>query len=208
MSIDHEFIPEILCIYGSPRAKGNTDLLMDAFVKGVEAAGGKAGLVYLRKLNIAPCKEIYACKNKGKCAINDEMTPLYGDLMLAHAIALASPVMFYAMSAQTKAFIDRCQAVWCMKHYLNMQTNLSPLNERKGVLLSVGGSTGQKIFDGMLLTFKYFLEPFDAKLWKWLGYRGIDAKGDIMKRPDALAEAEALGRELVEAVRNDAMDGR
>lgn len=203
MSIDHEIKPEILCIYGSPRAKGNTDKLMDAFSMGVQDAEGVPKSVYLRDLNISPCKEIYACKHKGQCAIKDDMIPLYDDLMKADAIALSSPVMFYGMSAQTKAFIDRCQAVWCMKRYLGKKTNLSPFENKKGVFLSVGASTGQKLFDGMLLTFRYFLEPFDATTWRWLGCRGIDERGDILKHPSTIDEARLLGRELVETIYDD-----
>lgn len=193
----------VLCIYASPRIRGNTDQLMDAFAEGVEAAGGMAERIYLRNLKISPCREIYACKREGKCALQDDMQPLYESLRTSDAISLASPVMFYSVSAHCKAFIDRCQAFWCLK-YLRLETvNRSRLPERKGVFLSVGGSKGQKIFDGPLLTFRYFLDTLDAKPWKWLTYRQVDDKGDIAKHPTALTEARDLGSELVETVRRD-----
>ena len=80
MSNEHGSEPEILCIYGSPRVHGNTDLLMDAFASGVEQAGGRAERVYLRNLKISPCREIYACRDKGKCALRDDMDALYDRL--------------------------------------------------------------------------------------------------------------------------------
>lgn len=195
--------PRVLCVYGSPRIGGNTDGLMDAFAAGVEAAGGAAEQVYLRNLTISPCREIYACERDGACALRDDMVPLYEALQDAHAIALASPVMFYGVSAHAKAFIDRCQAFWCRKHRRGESCNRTPLVARKGVFLSVGGSVGQKIFDGPLLTFRYFLETLDASPWKALTYRDLDEKGAVKKHPTALAEAEAAGRELVAAVAAD-----
>lgn len=193
--------PQILCVYGSPRLRGNTDRLLDAFVEGVEAAGGVAQRVYLRNLKISPCREIYACKREGRCALQDDMQPLYEALRDVHAVALASPVMFYAVSAHTKAFIDRCQAFWCTKYLREEPVNRSPLRERKGVFLSVGGSKGSKIFEGPLLTFRYFLDTFDAVPWKALTYRDVDDAGAIDSHPAALAEARDAGSELVGVVR-------
>jgi len=193
--------PRVLCIYGSPRLHGNTDRLMDAFAEGVELGGGAAQRVYLRNLKISPCREIYACKNAGRCALQDDMQPLYDDLRDCHAIALASPVMFYGVSAHAKAFIDRCQALWCLKSLRDEEGNRTPLRERKGVFLSVGGSTGERIFEGPLLTFRYFLDTLDAKPWKSLTFREIDEKGDIETHPTALTEARELGAELAVALR-------
>ncbi|NTU59520.1 MAG: flavodoxin family protein, partial [Deltaproteobacteria bacterium] len=113
---DRDAPPVILCVYGSPRVHGNTDALMDAFAAGVEGAGAVAERVYLRNLKISPCREIYACKNHGRCALQDDMQPLYDRLRDVDAVALASPVMFYGVSATAKAFIDRCQAFWCLKY--------------------------------------------------------------------------------------------
>ncbi|GAB4284329.1 MAG: flavodoxin family protein [Deferrisomatales bacterium] len=194
---------EVLCLYGSPRLRGNTDGLMDAFCAGVEAAGGHADRIYLRNLKISPCREIYACRREGRCALQDDMQPLYEKLRTVDAVALAAPVMFYSVPAHTKAFIDRCQALWCLKYDRLEPVSRARLARRKGVLLSVGGSKGEKIFDGPLLTFRYFLDTFDAAPWKWLTYREIDEKGDIEKHPTALADARRLGEELVAQVRRD-----
>lgn len=195
--------PRVLCLYGSPRIGGNTDLLLDAFVRGVEEAGGTAERIYLRNLTISPCREIYACKNEGRCALRDDMQPLYDALRGADAIALASPVMFYGVSAHAKAFIDRCQALWCLKYLRGERISRSRLEKRKGVFLSVGGSKGRGIFDGPLMTFRYFLDAVDASPWKSLTFREIDGKGEVEGHPSALKEARALGAELVGVVQAD-----
>jgi multimeric flavodoxin WrbA len=203
MSNAEPVTPNVLCVYGSPRIRGNTDQLLDAFAAGVEDASGVAQRVYLRNLDISPCREIYACEREGRCALQDDMQPLYDALRTVDAITLASPIMFYSVSAHTKAFLDRCQAFWCIKYRRGEPVTDHPLKTRKGVFLSVGGSKGEKLFDGARLTFKYFLETVDAAPWQSLTYRNIDERGDIARHPTALEEARTLGASLVEAVRAD-----
>lgn len=194
-------IPIVLCIYGSPRPKGNSDRLMDAFAEGVEAAGGQAERIFLRDLAFSPCREIYACRIAGECALRDDMTPLYDRLRRADAIALATPVMFYGVSALAKAFIDRCQALWSLRYLVGERVSLGPVGRRKGVLLSVGATRGQKVFDGIRLTFRYFLEALEAEPWAEVLVREVDDRGDIDGRPEALAEARQTGARLVGALR-------
>lgn len=203
MSNDAPPAARVLCVYGSPRVHGNTDALMDAFVRGVEEGGGVVQRVLLRNLKISPCREIYACEREGGCALDDDMQPLYESLRDADAVALASPVMFYGVSAHAKAFIDRCQALWCLKYRRGERVSRSRVPRRRGVFLSVGGSKGQRLFEGPLMTFRYFLDAIDAEPWKNLTIREIDRKGDAEKHPSALEEARALGRELAEEVRRD-----
>lgn len=193
--------PEVLCIYGSPRAGGNTDTLMDEFVAGVEEAGGVAVKIILRDLKISPCLELYRCRKFGECAINDDMTPIYEKLRSASFIALATPVMFYGVSAHTKAFIDRAQALWCLKYMLKGEVAKGRAGRLKGLLLSVGGSKGLKLFEGVRMTFKYFLDALDGDLWGELYLRGVDVRGDAKKQPVELAKARKLGIEAVKVLK-------
>ncbi len=181
---------------------------MDAFAAGVEAAAATADRVYLRDLRVSPCREIYACERKGRCAIEDDMQPLYDRLRDVDAVALSSPVMFYAVSAHAKAFIDRCQALWCLRYRRGEQVSRSALTVRRGVLLAAGGSKGRRLFDGVRLTFKYFLDTLEAEPWRDLVVRSVDDRGDIDAHPTALADATALGRDLVARVRADLAGAR
>lgn len=192
---------DILCVYGSPRKGGNTDDMMDAFIEGVLEAGGTPKRVYLRDLEISPCLELYRCRNMGECAIKDAMTGLYEDLKTTHGIALATPVMFYSVSAMAKAFIDRCQAFWAVKYLLKKP--LAP--ERKirplGVFLAGGGSKGQKLFDGLRMTFKYFLDAVDGEYFGEVCLREVDVRNDAKKQPEGLNEARLLGIRLTRTLR-------
>lgn len=196
MSNGPEDKPVVLCVYGSPRKGGNTDTLMDEFAFGVEEGGGVAKRVYLRDLSISPCKELYKCRRFGQCAIEDDMTPLYADLLSAGGVALASPVMFYAVSATAKAFIDRTQALWCAKYMVKKELRSQGVPGPKGVILAAGGSSGPKLFDGIRMTFKYFLDAIGGECWGELFVRNVDVRGDAKKRPEELAEAKAMGKRL------------
>ena len=52
---------KILCIYGSPRERGNSDILMEEFIKGLEIQGGEVERVYIRSLKILPCNGCGKC---------------------------------------------------------------------------------------------------------------------------------------------------
>lgn len=187
---------KVLGIYGSPRRDGNTDLLLKELLRACREEGGEVEEIFLRQLKITPCLEIYACQKEGKCPIPDDMQPLYEKLVAADIVALASPIFFYAVSAHAKAFIDRCQAMWAKKYILKQP--ISPNKpHRKGIFLAVGGSRGNKVFDGPLLTMKYFFDALDMVFYKSLLYQRIDEKGEILKHPTALAEAYDLGKELM-----------
>ncbi len=186
---------KILGIYGSPRRGGNTDLLLKELLRGCREAGAEIEEIFLRDLKITPCLEIYACKKNGECPIEDDMKPLYPKIVASDVLVVASPIFFYAVSAHLKALIDRAQAFWARKYILKQ--SVSPDKpERKGVFLAVGGSRGGKIFDGALLTMKYFFDALDMTFYRSLLIREVDGKGDILKHPTAMVEAYALGKEL------------
>jgi multimeric flavodoxin WrbA len=185
----------ILGIYGSPRRGGNTDLLLKELLRGCRDGEAEVEEVFLRDLRISPCLEIYACKKDGQCPINDDMKSLYQKLIDTDALVVASPIFFYAVSAHLKAAIDRCQALWAMKYILKRPVSPGKPN-RKGVFLAVGGSKGSKIFDGPLLTMKYFFDALDMTFHRSLLFKEIDAKGEILSHPTAMVEAYALGKEL------------
>jgi multimeric flavodoxin WrbA len=190
---------KVLGIHGSPRRGGNTELLLQEFLRGCRDASAEVEVeeVFLRKLKISPCLEIYACQKDGQCPIKDDMKPLYGKLMEADILAVASPIFFYAVSAHLKAMIDRCQALWAKKYLLNQPVAFGG-GEKKGVFLAVGGSKGAKNFDGSLLTMKYFFDALDRTFDRSLLYKGVDGKGEILRHPTAMAEAYALGKKIVE----------
>lgn len=190
----------ILAIYGSPRHDGNTARLLDHAAQGAVDAGAQVRAVRLRDLHMAPCLEIYGCKASGRCVIKDDFQEVYDLLLASDGIMLASPIFFYSVSAHTKILIDRCQSLWVKKHLLEAAETEGQTHRRKGLFIAVGATHGAKLFDGTLLTVRYFFSVLDTSLWKTLLYRGIDAAGDIDSHQDYLQEAHQAGRELARAL--------
>jgi hypothetical protein len=65
------------------------------------------------------------------------------------------------------------------------------------VFISVGATQGEKLFDGAVLTVKYFFDAVGVQYSGDLLIRGIDNKAQIKERPPVLEDAFRLGQELV-----------
>lgn len=186
----------ILGIMGSPRRQSNTEILLDAALAGAKEMGAEVEKVVVSELKVSPCREIYACLKDGDCAIKDDMQWLYEKLLQADHVVFASPIFFYGLTAQAKAIVDRCQALWVRRHVLGMRREDSRM--RRGVFISVGGTQGSKLFDGAVLTVKYFFDAIGLRYAGDLLIRGIDGKAEIKEHPTALRDAFRLGQQLVE----------
>ena len=186
---------KILGIMGSPRLGGNTDLLLDAVLSGTQSQGAEVEKLVIDQLNISPCREHYGCLEDGHCVIRDDMDALYPKLLAADGIVVASPMFFYGITAQLKALIDRCQALWARKHVLKQDW---PGAGRKGAFIAVGATRGEKLFDGSIATVKYFFKTIGVEYAEELLIRGVDLKGDIQQHPSALKDAFELGRRLAQ----------
>ena len=149
---------------------------------------------------MSPCLEIYGCKNAGECRLKDDFQTARDQILASQGLMLASPVFFYTVSAHTKILMDRFQSLGVKKYWVEDTPNQTPLAQRKALFISVGATKGKKLFDGILLSLKYFFDVIDMQLWKSLLYRGLDFEGDVLKFPQYLDEAYEAGRELVNAL--------
>jgi multimeric flavodoxin WrbA len=190
---------KVLGLFGSPRRGGNTEILLEEALKGAEKEGAEIERLYLKDLNITPCIECHGCDETGNCVILDDMQKVYPKLLEADVIILASPIFFYGVTAWAKALIDRSQALWAKKYLVNDPSMGRGGKRRKGFFISVGATKGQKVFEGAILTVKYFFDALNTEYTGELLYRGVDGKGEILKHPKALEEAREAGRKLVQA---------
>ncbi len=187
----------ILGLFGSPRRGGNTELLLEEALKGAESEGAEVERIYLPDYAITPCKECHGCDQTGNCVILDDMQKIYPKLLEADVIILASPIFFYGVTAWAKALIDRSQALWARKYLLKDPSLGKEGKKRKGFLISVGATKGQKVFEGAILTAKYFFDVLNAEYVGDLLFKGVEAKGDILKHQEALHQSFEAGRRLV-----------
>jgi len=192
---------KMLAIYGSPRRKGNTSLLLKNAVKGAIEAGAEVEELVLRDLKMSPCLEIYGCKETGRCVIQDDFQQVYDKLLSYKGLMLASPIFFYTVSAHTKILMDRCQSLWAKKYWLEKPPIEKRKATRKGLFISGGATKGKRLFEGTLLSIRYFFDVLDTELWRSLLYRSLDLERDILGHPEYLLEAHRSGEELVQAIK-------
>jgi multimeric flavodoxin WrbA len=190
---------KVLGLFGSPRRGGNTEILLEEALKGAEREGAEIERFYLSDLDITPCTECHGCDETGSCIILDDMQKIYPQLLEADVIILASPIFFYGVTAWAKTVIDRSQALWAKKYLVNDPSMGKRGKRRKGFFISVGATKGQKVFEGAILTVKYFFDALNAEYTGELVYRGVEGKGEILKHPEALERAREAGRRLVVA---------
>ena len=184
-------------ITGSPRRGGNTDLLLAEVMKGTASRGAEVKTIILNDLKITPCQHCDACFEAGRCKYQDDMQMVYQELEQADRIVLASPLHFMGVTAQMKAMIDRCQALWARKYVLKLPP-LGDRRERQGLFISVGGRRIANLFEPALATIKTLFRVLDITYTGELLFPGIDEKGAIAKHPDALHQAFLAGQKLVE----------
>jgi len=99
---------EVIGISGSPRAGGNTDILLSQFLKGVMKAGLKTEKIFLRDYSIQPCIGCEQCRKSKRCRrFQDGMQLLYPKIEESKGIVVGSPTYNYNVTPWIKIFIDR-----------------------------------------------------------------------------------------------------
>jgi len=183
----------------SPRPGGNTDLLVVEYVRGMTDGDATVKIVYIRDRHIEPCRGCEACSATGSCVIDDDMTEIFELIESSDRIVLATPVFFYQTSSLAAKVIERSQPFWVRKYLLDNP----PAGERHGIRrlgawLAVGATRGERLFDGMRYTARYFFDALNADLHDMLTYRGLDEKGSIREHPTAMNDAYTAGRRFAD----------
>lgn len=102
---------KILVITGSPRKNGNSNTLVDNFIKGVEEAGHSVVRFDSAFKNVHPCVACNKCGMNGQCVFNDDFEFVRNNIVDADVVVFASPMYYFGISAQIKAVIDRFYAI-------------------------------------------------------------------------------------------------
>jgi multimeric flavodoxin WrbA len=181
----------VLIVSGSPRRNGNCAVLVEEVAAGARATGADVEVFDLANMDIRPCDACDSCQETGGgiCVIRDDMQELYSRLRQADAIAIASPIYWFTMSAQTKVFIDRCYAL--------QGTGGNVLaGKRIGILLVYGDA--DPFSSGAINAIRTFQDMFHYIQAPIAGivYGSANAAGEIRSQPGMLEKAHQLGQQL------------
>ena len=161
---------KICGIVGSPKKRGNVDLLVSQVLKGAESQGATSEKFYLNDMAIKPCQSCGTNPYPRYCLFDDDMEVIYTALEQVDAVVLGSPVYFDTVSAQTKLMIDRCN---CLMPWVEQSDRTSHFERRiekkkKGVFVAVSGMDQE--FETIQTTVNGFFYWVNIKLVETIFY--------------------------------------
>lgn len=174
---------KILVLNGSPRPKGNTKQMIEAFQEGAAASGHQVDIVDVCKKRIAGCLACEYCHTKGNgtCIQKDDMLEVYKLLHEADMLVIASPIYYHGISGQLKCALDRFYSV--------AYPTKPPHLKKVAMILSSGDAN---MYDGALFSFQ-------GDFLDFLGLENMGvftAHGEENGSADKLEELKAFGASL------------
>ena len=184
---------KVLGVLGSPRVGGNSDILLEQALAGAKDAGAEVEKIVLSKKKISGCLDCGKCNETGVCAIKDDMLEIHKKILEADCIIHSSPVYFWTMTSQMKAYLDR----WCAFFDAQWQWHKAYYPRMKGkkiALITVCGDPDPHVADPIVNCFKPTAHY--GKL-RWLGtvMASASERGEIAGNETARQEAYELGRQ-------------
>ncbi len=179
---------KIVAIVGSPRPAGNTNYLVDRALEEVMVHGFETEKVVLCDYRVSPCLGHDDCAEFSACRQNDDAPWILDKFSSADGIILGSPVYYYNMTAQMKAFVDR--------NYFLYTHGISPRALCAGLIV-IGGEAGIEHTVRALRRFlKLSADIPDDRIVTLTGY--ADKLGEVKSNLSLVEEARKLGRRLAE----------
>jgi multimeric flavodoxin WrbA len=172
---------KVVAIVGSPHSKGNTSYLTDVALKELAAQGIETEKIVLGECVVNPCLGHEKCETYAVCRIKDDAPGIIKKFNEADGVILASPVYFFNVSAQMKAFIDR--------NFFTF-THGGRRKARYAGLIAIGGGGGA---DEAIDALKRFVGLPDENCFVVAGYTGQGAAKD---KPDLVQKAKDMGKKL------------
>jgi multimeric flavodoxin WrbA len=184
-------------LVGSPRRGGNSASLAAAVQRGAETSGASVKLRFLDDFMTSFLRDCRACRlQNGECAINDGYrTLLFDDFLPADGVVFCSPVYWYGLSAQTKAFFDRTFCYYAASYPRSAEVIDGMSRKRIGLVL-----VSEETYPGATLGIVHQLQEFARYTHSELVgvVRGIgNSRSEVLRDPGSPGlAAEQLGQEL------------
>jgi len=172
---------KVLAIVGSPHTSGNTSYLVDEALKEIKAQGIDTEKIVLGECVVNPCLGHEECGTFPVCKIKDDAPGIIKKFNEADGVILASPVYFYDVTAQMKAFIDR--------NFFTF-THEGKRKAKYAGLIAIGGGGGA---DETIATLKRFVGLPEENCFIVTGYHGQDKAKD---KPGLVKNVQEMGKKL------------
>ena len=180
---------KIVALLGSPLGlKGNTARLLKIVLEAAKEEGARTETIVVNWKKVAPCLACDVCHIKGRCRQKDDFEAIKGKIMAADALIMATPNYIDHVSAQLKAFMDRCCGV---VHCLGFEGRYG------AAVVTSGGGNEKPIAEAMnYFLIKTGIVPVGEVWATMINVGGQDFPEDITN------QALTLGKNIVAAVKN------
>jgi multimeric flavodoxin WrbA len=186
-----------LVLSSSPRRNGNSAILAEAVHTGLIEAGHDATLLFADDFLKAFLRDCRKCrKPDGECAIEDGYRSVFLDQYLpADGFIAATPIYWYGMSAQLKAFYDRTFCYYAASYPRSAEVIAKMQGKRIGLALS-SEETFPMVSGGIISQMQEFARYTHCTFVGIVHGYG-NARGDVHKDPsEPIKAAERFGREF------------
>ncbi len=179
----------VLAISGSPRRKGNTEILCLETLEGAKEVGAEIEFDTVARKDISGCDGCFTCGQKGICHIKDDAQPMFEKMNAADGIIFATPVYHWNMTGQMKCFLDRCMSMGFPTSKLALKvTGIIAVTARDGDMNAIQAFWG-------------FIHEHHMLGGDWISAYG-NPKGDVRNDKYAMAGARVLGKEVALFAKN------
>jgi multimeric flavodoxin WrbA len=185
---------EIAAICASSRAGGNTATLLEALLDGAREAGAITHRFDPAKMKISDCDADRSCLESAEagCLLDDDMQRIYTALRRADAWVFATPVYFWHVTASMKRVIDRLYAFYTEEG----GWRLGLPGKRRGAVIVVQADPGQDTPTRVADYLTTIMRDLNVEVVGAIAEGSLGHSGDAAKRPDLLARARELGKQL------------
>ncbi|MFX1344059.1 MAG: flavodoxin family protein [Promethearchaeota archaeon] len=180
---------QVLALLGSPRKKGNSDLLTDEVLKGLKSVGASVDKIYLDDFQIRPIGEVIDdSRNREDSRADDDYPQLLKKFLEANLIIWATPIYWYGVSAQMKCFIDRFSSYFRNPHYADK------FYDKGHIVLCTFGSDVYEYSRFITEPMKLIIQILRGNYIGDICVPDCYQKGKILEKKDELAKAYDLGK--------------
>ena len=186
---------EVVAICGSPRPKGNTATLIEALLEGAREAGAKTTRFDPARMRIQDCNAGDEClvSAEAPCKLDDDMVEIYAALRRADAWVFGTPVYHANVTGTLKRVIDRMYAFYTNE---GGEWRLGLEGRRCGAVIVVQADAEQETPRRVAEYLEQVLGAYNVDVVGRIAESSLAAPSDAAGRPELLARAKELGREI------------
>jgi len=219
---------KVLALSGSPRAKGNSVIILEKFLEGAKEGGASVDILATDDLKIDSCKGCLRCNILKRCSLRDDEWVRISRLIEdSDILVFATPVYFHHFTSSLKRVLDRFRSFFNIKitnrglihtpwkewkkEMVLIATMGSPDNSEAAPLVDLmnymigivgdGNNLHTLLGTGLAVSRQISMKIDELQnLYKKLGLPEESAESDLEKNRRLLLESFKLGKNLAEGL--------